>query len=228
MNHPTREEWMSYLYDDLPSSTQASLTQHLESCAPCQKSLDEWQNVRRSLDSWRLPKRSLSIQFLQSVLKWGMAAAFAVALGYGLGRFSVPAVHVETLRAGIENSLRDSIETEVQARVQQRLSDEFKATLAAVQTQLIERMDTLAAKTFTESADQMQGLLGTYGDAVKDLDTRLTRQGTEISALRKDTETVAVLTEAGFRRSEQQLVHLASFNDLQGSSGIRPNTRENP
>ena len=228
MNHPTREEWVSYLYDDAPSSTKATLAQHLETCPACQKSVDEWQSVKQSLDSWKLPKRSLSVQFLQPVLKWGMAAAFAVGLGYGLGRFSVPAANMETWRAGIENSLRASIETEVQTRLEQKLGNEFKVLLASAQTQLIDRMDALAAKTLTESIDQTQGLLTGYTEAIKNLDARLTRQGTDISALRNDTETMAVLTEAGFRRSEQQLVHLANFSDSQAPSGIRPYSRENP
>ena len=228
MTHPTREEWMSYLYDDAPSSTKATLAQHLETCPACQKSVDEWQSVKQSLDSWKLPKRSLSVQFFQPVLKWGMAAAFAVGLGYGLGRFSVPAASVETLRAGIENSLRASIETEVQSRLVQKLGAEFKVLLVTAQTQLIDRMDTLAAKTLTESSDQTQGLLIGYTEAIKNLDARLTRQGTDIRALRNDTETVAVLTEAGFRRSEQQLVHLANLSDFQGPSAIRPSGHENP
>lgn len=214
MNHPTKEEWMSYLYNDVPSSTRAALTRHLDSCAECRKSIGEWQTTMQSLDGWRLPHRPVALPFLRPALKWAIAAALAVGLGYGFGRFSAPAANVATLRVGIENSLRASLESEIETRLQQKLQRQLTVMTANMEAGLIERMNTLA----TASDDQTHGVLAAYDNAIKGLDTRLNQQGTEISALRKDTETMAVLTEVGFRRNEQQLVRLASFNDSQGQS----------
>ncbi|MBI2948731.1 MAG: zf-HC2 domain-containing protein [Verrucomicrobia bacterium] len=215
MNHPTREEWLSYLYDELPGATKAELVQHLDSCPACRKSVSEWQSAMGSLDRWKLPTRSLPLFFLQPALKWAVAAVFAVGLGYGFGRFSAPAAKVETLRAGIENSLRASLETEIETRLREKYGRQFNTLLANAEARLMDRMDTLAAQTVRASVEQTQGMLSPYNDALKNFDTRLRQQGTEIGALRQDTERMALLTEVGFRRNEQQLVRLANFNTLQ-------------
>ena len=116
MNHPTHEEWMAYLYKETPRSELAALEQHLRSCPACEKTVGEWQVAMRGLRSWRLPTRTPSLSFAEPLLKWGIAALFAVGLGYGLGRFSAPTLDVETLRAGIENSLRASLAHEIPAK----------------------------------------------------------------------------------------------------------------
>jgi len=206
---------MSYLYDDLPGATKAELVRHLDSCPACRKNVNEWQSAMRSLDQWQLPPRSLPLFFLRPALKWPVAAAFAVGLGYGFGRFSAPAANLETLRAGIENSLRASLASEIETRLQDHYARQFNALLANAEARLIDRMDTLAARTVSASDEQMQGMLTTYNDALKNLDARLVQQRTEISALRRDTETMALLTEVGFRRNEQQLGRLANFTTLQ-------------
>ena len=228
MNHPKNEEWMAYVYGELPKSEKVALAQHLASCGACRKDVAEWQGAMQHLDGWQMPRGHSLRNLLQPFLKWGIAAAFAVGLGYGLGRFSVPGPQMDALRAGIENSLRASLEKEVEARVQQRLNDQLPAMWADAQAPLLGRMNDLAADAVSASSEQTRGFLTAYEDMLKNLDLRLTRQGAEIGALRKDTETMAVLTEAGFRQSEQRLVHLATFNDSPSPLREQPAARENP
>lgn len=228
MNHPTREEWMSYLYDEFPNPGQAALQAHLESCPTCRANVAGWQSAMTSLESWTLPKKSARFRHLQPALKWGIAALFALGMGYGFARFSVPAANVETLRAGLENSIRTSLEKEIQARLHQQLRGEIKAQWADAQSQLIDRMDTLAAKTLTASFEQTQGLFSTYDDALAKLDNRLTQQSTAQAALRKDTERMAVLTEYGFRRNEQQWVQLANDNEPPNRLSGRSRNQDDP
>ena len=54
MNHPTREEWMSYLYDELNASERANLKTHLRGCAECAAKVSDWQAARTNLDAWQL------------------------------------------------------------------------------------------------------------------------------------------------------------------------------
>ncbi|MBI4664082.1 MAG: zf-HC2 domain-containing protein [Verrucomicrobia bacterium] len=212
MKHPTREEWMSFLYDELPKAAKTDFQRHLDSCSACQKSVAEWESAMSGLDAWKLPNRSASISWAQPAFKWAIAAVFAFGLGYGIGRFSVPAANLEALRAGIEESLRTSVQNRLAAQIEQTLVDDLKASWAAEKQQLIDRMDALAAQTLTASAEQTEELLSNYREAFQRFETRLTRQADELATLRRDTETMAVLAEYGFRLNEQQLVRLASFN----------------
>ena len=85
-------------------------------------------------------------------------------------------------------------------------------------------MELTAANAVAESSEQTQHLLSAYASALKNFDQRLTRQATDLTALRKDAETVAVLTEYGFRRNQQQMVRLATYNQPTepASENLRP------
>ncbi len=224
MNHPTREEWMAYLYHETPRSDLAALEQHLRSCPACEKAVADWQKAMRGLRTWRLPKRASGLSLAEPLLKWGIAALFAVGLGYGLGRFSAPTLDVETLRAGIENSLRASLAREIPAQVRQYTADEMKASWANLQAQWRQSIEVTAANAVAESSEQTQQILSACAAALKNLDQRLTQQDSDLTVLRKDAETVAVLTEYGFRRNQQQMVRLATYNQPTGPSAqdLRP------
>jgi len=56
MNHPSREEWMSYLYDELNADQSANLQAHLHTCPDCKSKVNEWQAARSGHDEWRVPK----------------------------------------------------------------------------------------------------------------------------------------------------------------------------
>jgi hypothetical protein len=226
MNHPSREEWMSYLYDELPPSSKTQLTLHLETCAACRKSVAEWQTAMKSLETWELsPKHSL-LPAWQPFLKWGIAALFVLGLGYGIGRVSVPASNMERLRAGIETSLRPSLEKEIRDQVRADLRAEMRSLAAVSQMQFTNGlrqvyadMNLLAEKTLAASTDHAQRLLALYDDnrseenqttrtALGNLNTAQRWLAAEYGSFRKEVETLALLTEDGFQR-----VNLASHNE---------------
>ncbi len=49
MNHPTREEWMSYLYDELTAEEHSGLAAHLAVCPECKTrfsgGFDDWHRI---------------------------------------------------------------------------------------------------------------------------------------------------------------------------------------
>lgn len=172
MKHPNREDWMSYLYDELESEPRHALECHLAECAPCRASLAEWRSTKRQLDAYSVAPAQTP-QFRQQ--RWTRpalaAAAAAVVLfaGFALGRSS------GVSRAELEAFKRD---TEAKAIATGR----------------------------TEAQQQMQQFAAGMGKRLDELQAQQTR---DYTSLRKELETVAVLTEAGFRQTENRIVALA-------------------
>jgi len=174
MKHPSREEMMSYLYDELESEPRRALACHFEECAPCRAHLAEWRSTTRQLDAYAVAPVQ-SPQWKQQ--RWARpafaAAAAAVVLfaGFALGRSSgVSRAELESAKQDVEAKALAAGRTEAQRQLQQFASDVGK------------RLDTLQAQ-----------------------------QSSDYASLRKELETVAVLTEAGFRQTENRFVALADL-----------------
>ena len=95
MNHPTREEWMSYLYGEISAGERAGLTAHLQSCPDCKAAINDWQMARKKLDAWHVRScraespawRAFNV-FAVPAFKWAAAAAVMLAVGFGAGRLT--------------------------------------------------------------------------------------------------------------------------------------------
>src|SRR5262245_60602135 len=103
MNHPTREEWMAFLYGEHAAKNQ--MKEHLATCDECQANVARWKHAMKALDTWRLtsapPMRSW-----QPAVKWAAAAVVILAAGFGFGRTVSPArIDPVKIRAAIEPSL---------------------------------------------------------------------------------------------------------------------------
>ncbi|PYJ84083.1 MAG: hypothetical protein DME22_14045 [Verrucomicrobia bacterium] len=91
MNHPKREEWAPYLFDEATAEERRKLAAHLQNCPECAAEIAGWQRSLKTLDRWKLPAaRARSSQWAGPVLKWGIAAALVLGAGFGLGRLSAP------------------------------------------------------------------------------------------------------------------------------------------
>jgi predicted nucleic acid-binding Zn ribbon protein len=203
MNHPTREEWMSYLYDELTSEEHSSLAAHLAVCPECKTRVGDWRAARKNLDAWQLPARPAQARRQRPLLRWAAAATLMIGIGFGMGRFASPA----TANAG---RIRAAIEPEIR----QQLRQEF--------TQLLrEELDKAAAETLAASGEQTKHWVEHYAQA---LEAKRTEDRQAVNAalnklesqrladfvsLKKDVDTVAVWTDAGLRRARQELFQLA-------------------
>jgi hypothetical protein len=98
-------------------------------------------------------------------------------------------------------------------------------------------LQIVAADSLDSATARAQAMLSSYDEKnqaeLRSLVSQLstiyasqTKQGTELAALRRELEVVAVLTETGFRHAEQQLVQLASYTEPtgleKGSGGQNP------
>lgn len=172
MKHPSREEMMSYLYDELESEPRRALERHCEACAPCRAHLAEWRSTTRQLDAYAVaPSRSTQLKPQRWTRPALAAAAAAVWLfaGFALGRTS-----------GVSRAELESAKQDVEAKA--------------------------LAVGRTEAQRQLQQFAAEVG---KRLDTLQAQQDNDYASLRKELETVAVLTEAGFQQTANRLVALA-------------------
>ncbi len=146
-----------------------------------------------------------------------MAAVIALLLGFGFGRISAPG-------PGEINSLRRSLTEEFSrqlAATRAEMSDDLKQQqTAALRRILAAAAESANAATqdwladFAQSAEAKSAAEhDTIADALKQLDAKWTRNQ---AALRRELETVAVLTEDGLADTQQRLVQLA--NSTQTSS----------
>src|SRR5438874_1991478 len=90
MTHPTREEWVTYLYDEFDKETRANLTDHLNVCPDCKTTLGKWRGTMAELNEWkvRTRRRSSAVQTALPILRWAAAALIVLGFGFVLGRFS--------------------------------------------------------------------------------------------------------------------------------------------
>ncbi len=201
MSHPTNEQWMSYLYGEATEADRSWLPDHLRGCPRCQAKMAEWKAAREGLDGWQLASdktlRNRAARYGADWFKWAAAAALFVIVGFGAGRFS--SASAEKVRAAVEPEIRS------------QLRAEFAQTLR-------QELDKTAAATLVASRDQTRAMLANYDDnraldddAVSTALNRLeTQQTADYVSLKKQLDTVAVLTDAGLRHTEDQVVQLAA------------------
>ena len=177
MSHPSREEWMAFLYEDLPPTEKAQLGDQLNECDACRSRFDRWRQTMGALDKWPLPavkRRPTLLPWTQ----WAAAAAVLLMLGILIGQNLGPKTSDLTARL-------DRAEAEA-------------ANSKALVTKL--------TKTIAEDRDHDQAAV------VAALQRFETQRAADLRTMRKDLETVATLTEAGFRNAENQIVRLAGYS----------------
>ena len=200
MNHPSREQWMSYLYDESSAAERALLTAHLHECADCRAKTDEWQNARKNLDTWQVRARvtrrfaqRAPLLFGRPLLHWAAAAVVVLSVGFAFGRMTAPATDVAKVRTSLEPEFRRLLHDEVQK--------------AAASTLATSRGD--AQTLLADYTDALERTLAEDDDAIfAALDRIESRHSADYVSLKKDLDTVAVLTDASLRRAQQQLTQL--------------------
>ncbi len=121
MNHPTQEEWISFVYGELPPGSSAPLETHLASCPECRLRVDGWRESMARLDEWKLPARRRP-RSLVPAIQWGLAALFLVGLGAGITRLSSPrSPDLAQVRAQLLPALREDLRREFTADLQAAL-----------------------------------------------------------------------------------------------------------
>jgi hypothetical protein len=203
MNHPTREEWMSYLYDESTPQETANLAAHLAVCPDCKNHLLEWRTARNNLDLWRLPPKPARFSFQRPLIKWAAAATVIAGVGFGVGHFSTAAsADPQAVRAMIEPQIRQQVMQDVAQTFRNELERATQETLRIADDQSRQLISSLGKLLEEKGVEQTQAIY----NALNNLDSQ---RIADTLALRKELETVAVVADDSFRHTEQQLVQLA-------------------
>jgi hypothetical protein len=220
MNHPSREEWMDYLYKEAPPEMRATLTAHLASCPDCKTAVSGWQRTMKSLGIWRVETRRALETGLGSVVKWGIAAVFLVGVGIGFGRLAPPtSAGAASLRAAILPELKQELKREFRGDLEAALLAQRTAFTNEFRQQLQSAVNEASAKVLVASGEATQRLLldfaATYSDdaeATFALIRKIEQQHrADYADLLKKVETVAVVAEARLQRTQSQIGQLAAF-----------------
>lgn len=243
---------MSYLYGELPRGSRAPLAEHLRACSQCRDQVSQWQSTRKRLTRWNVAFKPAEPDFawMQPALKWGLAAALALGFGFGFGRWSAPVPDPAAIRAAVEQSLRTSLTSQLKEQVQ----DDLRADLSAAFRGSPETLNTDFRRDLRAGFDEWRGLtLATANTdarkllldfsegyranrqqdhrAILTLFDRMEQQRqNEYLSLRRAVETVAVVADNKFQRTENELGQLASYAQAQFSPDPlnEPNERLTP
>jgi anti-sigma factor RsiW len=199
MKHPSREVWMSFLYGELRRPERAEAVSHLAGCPECRAQVAAWRATKTSLDAWMLPRtRTRTVGLLLPVVQWAAAAVVALCLGFGAGRLSAPGADPERIRAAIEPALRQQLQAECLQAVRTEMATSSAQTIESARGETRELVASLASQMAQARQEDWQTIRTALGTLRQD---QLNN--------RRDLETVAVLTGASLRQTQQQLYQLA-------------------
>ncbi len=146
MNHPTREEWVPYLFGEAKSDARRQLNAHLKDCPDCRQEIETWKMSLGLLDAWKLPPVPRPAPSFAPLLNWAAAAAVILLVGFGIGRLTAKA-NVQKVRAAIEPELRRELTQEFARLAREEMSRNTSATLAASAQQTEQAITVLARIT---------------------------------------------------------------------------------
>ena len=194
MKHPAEEQWMSYVYGELPAAKKREFTAHLDGCPECREQVARWRGTMNALDDWKMatPVKSKETQHL---LKWGIAAALMIGIGLGFGVSQGLSNNSQR-----ESALREKLQKEVRSEIKVQLTQQREHILAEVTKVMDEK----------RAEDNRATLV-----ALRQMNAA---HRADYNSLHKDLETMAVLTETSLRQAQQQIVTLANYSDPENNS----------
>ncbi|MEW6307032.1 MAG: hypothetical protein AB1705_26510 [Verrucomicrobiota bacterium] len=197
---PTREDWMAYLYGELPPEEHARLGDYLETHPECAAEVEGWRATMKELDRLKAPTPRRRVIVPVEFVKWGIAAMFVLGVGLLIGRATAPAVDVATLRAEVEAAVRKDVANTLRGELQ---------TIAAAQVQGAREE---ARQRVAQLEQSMKDARAEDQESVAAMMQQLERRNAaDYASLRKDLETVAVTAESKLYLAQQQIGQLAGY-----------------
>ena len=224
MNHPTREEWMDYLYGETSRKTRKRMSSHLRVCETCRSDVAEWRGAMSELDGWRLPDKRSVVPRPRGALRWAAAAMLLLFAGYGLGLLLRPgATGVAELREEIETSLRASLESSIREDLRREFDESLHAALADARTRMRDDLVSATQYAMNVSNATIEGLFADFvqsSEAVRAVERSAvlgylremeSRRMEDFWLLQNDVATLAVLTDNELMRTNGDIEQLARW-----------------
>jgi hypothetical protein len=158
--HPSEQEWMEYLYEEMAAPERSALEAHLKGCPPCHEKRESFRGTQQSLNEWRveLPAKHQFAGSWQPAWKWAAAAVLLVSTAFATGRISRPALDVEALQARISKPIEERAHQEALAASQRALAEAQEKLRAQFAAKLQEATDKALAEAAANTKKQLQEL----------------------------------------------------------------------
>jgi len=209
MTHPTREDWMSYVYDELPLESRSAMRAHLSSCPACREQVETWQRASRSLDGFQLPRRQKPLR-KAVLIRWAVAAAFVGLAAVGAMRGSALQREVTQMQAAMQGSFQRDIEAAVRLELSEKMRADLGTALNELRAQANGTSNVEAQALITALSQRLETQRIADQQATLAVLQKLnTQHARDYAALRKELETVAIFTEAGLQTAQNQIATLA-------------------
>jgi anti-sigma factor RsiW len=219
MNHPNQNEWLLYIDGKASAENAASLLGHLEQCPVCAAEVAGWKRSAQKLKRMSFPAssqirrdRNRDPLWVATLLRWGIAAAIVLFVGFAFGRLSATRTHAleQTVAAQVHEELmgefradllsaldpereaRDGFPKQLRLRVQNALS---KASASM-------NRDLMQVVQQQRQQDQQRVLM-----LVKDVREQ---QISDCLALRRDLETAVSTADSDLQQDSRRINQLAS------------------
>lgn len=196
-SHPSAEDWVALVYDELDPERSRVLQAHLEHCSTCRATVESWRQAMATLDTWRLPQAPRARVTL-TPLRWAIAACLVLAMGLAAGRWTAPRVDL----AQIRNELAPALRTELRAELQSQLL----AASQVAQDHTDQRIADLA-RAWDAARQQDRETVVAYQQR-SDRQTKA-----ELANLRRDLETVAVNADVRLDTTQRSLGQLLTYSE---------------
>ena len=214
MVHPGHDEWMKYLYGELPPAKHEVQGRHLMECSECREQVERWRGTMGSLEGGRAAYRGgrgVSLSIFR-VMRWAAAAVLILALGIFAGRYTAARPDMDKLYNDLEVSLTSSLETRLKADWNEQVQND-RMVLATIHDDFRREVEQLfqealaeyAAETYRASTETMEKALGnltvSLGEVLDEMDRRLAEQ----EMMRSDLVNFAAQTQDEIMRHRQGL-----------------------
>lgn len=212
MNHPTSEEWALFVSQEMPSQESHALSDHLRDCPACTADVAALQRSRKRLIDWQFPEpRRMPGYWAAPMIKWGIAAAVILGVGFGLGRLLPTSGRgMATMRAEIEASARAMLAEDLRKALDEA-QEQSKEALASMEARLGETSDEQMTRAVRNVVAAVTSVREEDRAATRALIEELRRQHeTEIRQVRADLETVATHADDELRFAHFQLHQLTA------------------
>ena len=199
MNHPSHEEWLPYLEDEASPEMVKRISEHLKVCAPCAA---EMEGRRRSLQKLQRlgwpPQRRGARNWVSPTVKWGLAAALVLGIGFGWGRFSAP--DALAIEKDVAMRVRGELRQEMRADLLAAYASDAQSAKDSFRRELGQEISVASAKGRKEERQALVEFLNRFEQ----------KQATEFLSLRKDLETLASTADDRLQQTRWQLAQMVA------------------
>ncbi len=202
MKHPSNEEWIDFLYGEMQPQQRHALESHREKCSKCRSQLEQWSNVGSSLDQWKaLPRFKRAASQAVPPL-WKAAAVLLIGFSFFLGR-----------QTGSRTIDKAALLTELSPQIRKEIHNTLET-----HPSLIELVENNRTEEWSEIRSEVQELLQNQTiQSVAAIEQLRQETSAVMDRFHTQLETVALVAEGRYQRSQNQLSSLVAFPQYQAT-----------